>query len=63
MLLREYGVVACADPDRVSGEPSFFSGLVTAAVGLALMMMHAEPPTIRLTAGLFAMGLFWDLYT
>jgi drug/metabolite transporter (DMT)-like permease len=42
---------------------AFFSGLVTAAVGLALMMMHAEPLTIRLTAGLFAMGLFCALGT
>lgn len=42
---------------------AFFSGLVTAAVGFALMMMHAEPLTIRLTAGLFAMGLFCALGT
>jgi drug/metabolite transporter (DMT)-like permease len=42
---------------------AFFSGLVTAAVGLALMMMHAEPLTFRLTAGLFAMGLFCALGT
>ncbi|WP_188552968.1 DMT family transporter [Edaphobacter dinghuensis] len=42
---------------------AFFSGLVTAAVGLALMMMHAKPLTIRLTAGLFAMGLFCALGT
>ena len=37
---------------------AFFSGLVTAAVGLALMLFHAAPLTVRLTAGLFAMGLF-----
>jgi drug/metabolite transporter (DMT)-like permease len=42
---------------------AFFSGLVTAAVGLVLMMRHAEPLTIRLTAGLFAMGLFCALGT
>lgn len=42
---------------------AFFSGLVTAAVGLALMMMHAEPLTLPLTAGLFAMGLFCALGT
>ena len=37
---------------------AFFSGLVTAAVGFALMLFHAAPLTARLTAGLFAMGLF-----
>lgn len=37
---------------------AFFSGLVTAAVGLVLMLFHAAPLTPRLTAGLFAMGLF-----
>ena len=37
---------------------AFFSGLVTAAVGLALMLFHSAPLTVRLTAGLFAMGLF-----
>jgi drug/metabolite transporter (DMT)-like permease len=37
---------------------AFFSGLVTAAVGLALMLFHAAPLTARLTAELFAMGLF-----
>jgi drug/metabolite transporter (DMT)-like permease len=37
---------------------AFFSGLVTAAVGLVLMLFHAAPLTARLTAGLFAMGLF-----
>jgi drug/metabolite transporter (DMT)-like permease len=37
---------------------AFFSGLVTAAVGLVLMLFHAAPLTVRLTAGLFAMGLF-----
>jgi drug/metabolite transporter (DMT)-like permease len=42
---------------------AFFSGLVTAAVGLALMTMHAKPLTIPLTAGLFAMGLFCALGT
>jgi drug/metabolite transporter (DMT)-like permease len=42
---------------------AFFSGLVTAAVGLALMTMHAKPLSIPLTAGLFAMGLFCALGT
>jgi drug/metabolite transporter (DMT)-like permease len=43
---------------------AFFSGLVTAAVGLGLMvLLHAEPLTARLTAGLFAMGLFCALGT
>jgi drug/metabolite transporter (DMT)-like permease len=37
---------------------AFFSGLVTAAVGFALMLFHAAPLTARLTAGLSAMGLF-----
>jgi drug/metabolite transporter (DMT)-like permease len=37
---------------------AFFSGLVTAAVGFVLMLFHAAPLTVRLTAGLFAMGLF-----
>jgi drug/metabolite transporter (DMT)-like permease len=37
---------------------AFFSGLVTAAAGFALMLFHAAPLTARLTAGLFAMGLF-----
>lgn len=36
---------------------AFFSGLVTAAAGFALMLFHAAPLTPRLTAGLFAMGL------
>ncbi len=43
---------------------AFFSGLVTAVVGFALMLtVHAEPLTARLTAGLFAMGLFCALGT
>jgi drug/metabolite transporter (DMT)-like permease len=42
---------------------AFFSGLVTAAVGLALMVFHAEPLTARQMAGLFAMGLFCALGT
>jgi drug/metabolite transporter (DMT)-like permease len=42
---------------------AFFSGLVTTAAGFALMMLHAEPLTARLTAGLFAMGLFCALGT
>lgn len=37
---------------------AFFSGLVSAAAGFALMLFHAAPLTPRLTAGLFAMGLF-----
>ncbi len=43
---------------------AFFSGLVTAAAGFALMMfVHAEPLTLLLTAGLFAMGVFCALGT
>ncbi len=42
---------------------AFFSGLVTAAVGLCLMVFHAEPLTVRQIAGLFAMGLFCALGT
>jgi drug/metabolite transporter (DMT)-like permease len=43
---------------------AFFSGLVTAAAGFALMtLVHAEPLTPRLTAGLLAMGLFCALGT
>jgi drug/metabolite transporter (DMT)-like permease len=43
---------------------AFFSGLVTAAAGFALMtLVHAEPLNARLTAGLFAMGLFCALGT
>lgn len=42
---------------------AFFSGLVTAAVGLVLMVFHAEPLTVRQLAGLFAMGLFCALGT
>jgi len=43
---------------------TFFSGLVTAAVGLSWMMLdHAEPLTLRLTGGLFAMSLFCALGT
>ena len=43
---------------------AFLSGLVTAAVGFALMtLVHAEPLTARLTAGLFTMGLFCALGT
>jgi drug/metabolite transporter (DMT)-like permease len=43
---------------------AFFSGLVTAATGFALMtLVHAEPLTVRLTTGLFAMGLFCALGT
>jgi drug/metabolite transporter (DMT)-like permease len=43
---------------------AFFSGVVTAAVGFALMtLVRAEPLNFRLTAGLFAMGLFCALGT
>jgi len=43
---------------------AFFSGLVTAVAGFALMsLVHAEPLTPRLTAGLLAMGLFCALGT
>jgi len=43
---------------------AFFSGLVTAGAGFALMaFVHAEPLTLPLTAGLFAMGLFCALGT
>jgi drug/metabolite transporter (DMT)-like permease len=39
----------------------FFSGMVMAAYGLGRMLGHAEPLTLRLTAGLGAMGLFCAL--
>jgi drug/metabolite transporter (DMT)-like permease len=43
---------------------AFFSGIVTAAAGFALMaFVHATPLTIGLTTGLFAMGLFCALGT
>ena len=43
---------------------AFFSGIVTAVVGFALMaFVHAAPLTIRLTTGLLAMGLFCALGT
>lgn len=42
---------------------AFFSGLVTAAVGLSLMAFHAEPLSVKQIAGLFAMGLFCALGT
>jgi len=43
---------------------AFFSGLVTAVAGFVLMaLVHAEPLTLPLTAGLFAMGLFCALGT
>jgi drug/metabolite transporter (DMT)-like permease len=43
---------------------ALFSGLVTAVAGFALMtVVHAEPLTIWLTEGLFAMGLFCALGT
>jgi drug/metabolite transporter (DMT)-like permease len=43
---------------------AFFSGLVTAVAGFVLMtLVHAEPLTVPLTAGLFAMGLFCALGT
>jgi drug/metabolite transporter (DMT)-like permease len=42
---------------------AFFSGLVTAAVGFALMLFRAEPLTAPQFAGLFAMGLFCALGT
>jgi len=37
---------------------AFCSGLVTAAAGFVLMMFHAAPLNIPLTAGLFAIGAF-----
>lgn len=37
---------------------AFFSGLVSAATGLSLMLFHAAALTPLLTVGLFAMGLF-----
>jgi drug/metabolite transporter (DMT)-like permease len=37
---------------------AFFSGLVSASAGGALMLFHATPLTPRLTVGLAAMGLF-----
>jgi hypothetical protein len=43
---------------------AFFSGLVTAAAGFALMsLVRAELLTARLATGLFAMGLFCALGT
>jgi drug/metabolite transporter (DMT)-like permease len=43
---------------------AFFSGIVTAVVGFALMaFVHAAPLTLRLTAGLCAMGVFCALGT
>jgi len=43
---------------------TFFSGVVTAAAGFALMLLiHGEPLTARLLLGLFAMGLFCALGT
>ena len=43
---------------------AFFSGIVTAVVGFALMVfVHTAPLTIRLTTGLLAMGLFCALGT
>jgi drug/metabolite transporter (DMT)-like permease len=42
---------------------AFFSGLVTAAAGLVLMLFHAEPITVGQLAGLFCMGLFCALGT
>ncbi len=43
---------------------TLFSGLVTAVVGFGLMMLvNAEPLSARITAGLFAMGLFCALGT
>lgn len=37
---------------------AFFSGLVTATAGSALMVFHAAPLTFGMTAGLFAIGAF-----
>ena len=43
---------------------AFFSGLVTAVAGFALMaFVHAAPLSLSLTAGLFMMGLFCALGT
>jgi drug/metabolite transporter (DMT)-like permease len=43
---------------------AFFSGIVTAVVGFALMaFVHAAPLTLRLTMGLCAMGVFCGLGT
>ena len=43
---------------------AFFSGVVTATVGFALTgLVHAQPLTVPITAGLFAMGLFCALGT
>jgi drug/metabolite transporter (DMT)-like permease len=42
---------------------AFFSGIVTAVVGFALMAFHAAPLTLRLTTGLVAMGVFCALGT
>jgi drug/metabolite transporter (DMT)-like permease len=42
---------------------AFFSGIVTAAAGFALMPWHAAPLTPLLLGGMFAMGLFCALGT
>jgi drug/metabolite transporter (DMT)-like permease len=42
---------------------AFFSGIVTAAAGFALMAGHAAPLTPLLLGGMFAMGLFCALGT
>jgi drug/metabolite transporter (DMT)-like permease len=42
---------------------AFFSGVVTAVAGFALMLGHAEPLTPPLFAGMFATGLFCALGT
>jgi drug/metabolite transporter (DMT)-like permease len=42
---------------------AFFSGIVTAVAGFALMLGHAAPLTPLLVGGLFAMGLFCALGT
>jgi drug/metabolite transporter (DMT)-like permease len=42
---------------------AFFSGVVTAVAGFALMLGHAAPLTPQLLGGLFAMGLFCALGT
>jgi drug/metabolite transporter (DMT)-like permease len=42
---------------------AFFSGIVTAVVGFALMAFHAAPLTLLLTTGLVAMGVSCGLGT
>jgi drug/metabolite transporter (DMT)-like permease len=60
------GYLACAVCVTRTESPeslAFFSGIVTAVAGFALMLGHAAPLTPLLVGGLFAMGLFCALGT